>query len=160
MKKKATENSFIHKTSYQGGIKALREFIERNMNYPPDAVNHAIGGIVSITFDVDKSGKVSNAKIKHGIGYGCDEEALRLVKLLKYTSTKNRGLFVVFHETINISFNIKEYLRKQEEAEMEKRKKEQLQPEAQVQGVQQINYTYTVTEKKENTNHTYTIKLP
>lgn len=154
LKKKATENSFIHNTSYPGGIAALRLFIETNMQYPPEAVSHAKGGTVSVMFDIDKNGKVSNAKIKHSIGFGCDEEALRLVKLLKYSSTKNRGLFVVFHETINISFNIKEYLRRQEEAELQRQKEEQSK--------QQLTVSYTVTPAatQQKTNHTYTINLP
>ncbi|MEO8148033.1 MAG: energy transducer TonB [Bacteroidia bacterium] len=158
MKKKATENSFIHRTSYPGGIKALREFVDANIKYPEEAIKHGISGTVALLFDVDKNGKVSKVKVKHGLGFGCDEEAVRLVKMLKYASTKNRGLFVVFHETININFNLKEHLRKKEEEEMEKRREEQRQQQLQQQP--QVTYNYTITEKKENTTHTYTIKLP
>lgn len=61
-------------------------------------MRHGIGGTVSLTFDVDYKGKLSNIKIKHGLGYGCEEEAIRLIKLMKYTSTKNRWTgYVRFH---------------------------------------------------------------
>lgn len=157
MKKKATENSFLHGTSYPGGIKALREYIETNLKYPEDAVRNAIGGVVSIMFDIDKNGKVSNTKVKHGIGYGCDEEALRLVKSLRYSSTKNRGLFVVFHETINISFNLQGYLKKFNEENLKRQTEEKAAtPQPQQQG---FSINYTVTNKDEKPVINYTIKL-
>lgn len=157
MKKKATENSFLHGTSYPGGIKALREYIETNLKYPEEAVKNAIGGIVSIMFDIDKNGKVSNTKVKHGIGFGCDEEALRLVKSLRYSSTKNRGLFVVFHETINITFNLQGYLKKFNEENLKRQAEEKTAtPQPQQQG---FSINYTVTNKDEKPVVNYTIKL-
>lgn len=149
MKKKATDKSFIHRTSFPGGVKALREFIDSNIKYPEEAVKHGISGTVALLFDVDKNGVVSNVKVKHGIGFGCDEEAVRLVKMLKYNSTKNRGLFVVFHEAININFNLKEYLRKKELEEFAKRKEQN-----------NVNINYTVTNTNANQNFSYTIPLP
>lgn len=136
----------------------MREFIDANIHYPDEAIKHGIGGTVALMFDVDKNGKVSNVKVKHGIGYGCDEEALRLVKMLKYSSTKNRGLFVVFHETMNINFNLKEHLRKLEEAEMLKRREEE-QRQQQGNQQQQMAINYTIRKEGENTNINYTIKI-
>jgi TonB family protein len=160
LKKKATENSFLHGTSYPGGIKALREYIETNLKYPEEAVKNAIGGIVSIMFDIDKNGKVSNTKVKHGIGYGCDEEALRLVKSLRYSSTKNRGLFVVFHETINITFNLQGYLKKFNEENLKRQAEaEAANPTPEPAQPQGFSINYTVTNKDEKPAINYTIKL-
>lgn len=148
--------TFINKTAYPGGVTALRRFIEANLKYPDAAVRHGIGGTVSLTFDVDYKGKISNIKIKHGLGYGCEEEALRLVKLMKYTSTKNRGMYVVFHETMNIGFNLKK--------EIEKRNREAIELEKENAKQQQSNVTvtYNVTKPEQQTDkpsHTITITL-
>ncbi len=98
--------SFIKHPTYPGGKKALDDFIKENLKYPEEALKNKIEGTVSIEYDVDVFGKVILAKIKHGIGHGCDEEAIRLVKLLKYPKKRYKGMHVVFHMTINIHFRI------------------------------------------------------
>ena len=65
-----------------------------------------IEGSVLVTFDVDVFGEVSNAVVKSGLGYGCDDEALRLVKMLKYEKKKYRGMYVMFHNSIYIHFHL------------------------------------------------------
>jgi len=95
---------FINLPSYPGGHKALGEFLKQNQKYPGEALNQRIEGIVHITFDVDHMGRVSNPKVIHGLGFGCDDEAIRLVKLLKYNKTYNRGLRVKKRMTLRIPF--------------------------------------------------------
>jgi TonB family protein len=106
MKKKAKPESFIRQPKYPGGKKALDEFIRTNLRYPEEALKDRIEGSVKIKYDLDVFGKVSDAVIVHGLGYGCDEEALRLVKLLQYEKKKYRGLRVTFHQTIVIHFHL------------------------------------------------------
>ncbi len=106
MKRKTKPESFINKPSYPGGKKALDEFVKSNLRYPEEALKTRVEGSVKIAYDVDVYGEVSNAVVKAGIGYGCDEEALRLVKLLKYEKKKYRGLHVVFHNVIIIHFHL------------------------------------------------------
>jgi len=84
----------------------MDEFIKNNLHYPEEALQQKIEGTVAVEIDIDVFGAVSNAKVKHGIGYGCDEEAIRLVKLLKFQKKKYQGLFVMFHKTINIHFRL------------------------------------------------------
>ena len=99
-------DSFIKHPTYPGGKKALDEFIKDNLIYPEDAINNKVEGTVAVEYDVDVFGKVILAKIKHGIGNGCDEEAVRLVKLLLYPKKRYKGMHVVFHMTINIHFRL------------------------------------------------------
>lgn len=108
MKKRqnAKPESFIRKPVYPGGAKAFNEFIRQELKYPDIALENKIEGTVSVTHDVDANGEVSEVRLKHGIGYGCDEEAIRIVKLLKYDKKKYRGMRVVFHNITNIHFKL------------------------------------------------------
>ncbi len=101
-------NSFIKQPNYPGGNKAMDEFIKKNLRYPEEAMQQKIEGIVAVEIDIDVYGKVSAAKVKHGVGYGCDEEAIRLVYLLQFDKKKYKGLYVMFHKTINIHFRLHE----------------------------------------------------
>ena len=62
-----------------GGEAALLKYLGSNINYPPLATQNNIQGTVYITFEIDKTGKVKNARILRGIGGGCDKEAMRVV---------------------------------------------------------------------------------
>jgi TonB family protein len=106
MKKERKPESFITQPNYPGGKKALDEFLRQNLRYPQEALDHKVEGTVSVDFDLDVFGDVSEVRIRHGLGYGCDEEAKRLVKLLKYEKKKYKGLRVVFHQTLNIHFQL------------------------------------------------------
>jgi len=98
--------SFIKPPTYPGGKKALDEFIKANLKYPEEALKNKVEGTVAVEYDVDAFGKVIATRLKHGIGYGCDEEAIRITQMLKYPKKKYQGLRVVFHMTININFRI------------------------------------------------------
>jgi TonB family protein len=106
LKKKAKPESFIQQPKYPGGKKALDDFIKTNLVYPEEALSQRVEGTVSVNYDVDVYGKVTDAKVTHSIGYGCDEEALRLVKLLRYEKKMYRGLRVTHHQNIHIHFRL------------------------------------------------------
>lgn len=63
-----------------GGIEAFTKFIIENINYPERAKESKIEGTVVLTFVVNKEGGIENVEVLRGIGGGCDEEAIRLVK--------------------------------------------------------------------------------
>ena len=86
----------------------MDEFIKKHLRYPEEAMENKIEGTVAVEVDIDVFGKVSGAKVKHGIGYGCDEEATRLVQLLQFDKKRYKGMHVVFHKTINIHFRLHE----------------------------------------------------
>ncbi|MBS1489897.1 MAG: TonB family protein [Bacteroidetes bacterium] len=63
-----------------GGIKAYSKYVEDNLRYPENARQNNIGGKVILEFTVSTNGQPDRFKIIKSVGYGCDEEAMRLVK--------------------------------------------------------------------------------
>lgn len=69
---------------FVGGIEAMYQFIADNIVYPEKAREIGIQGTVWLTFVIEKSGRINDIKILRGIGFGCDEEALRVVKMMPH----------------------------------------------------------------------------
>ena len=68
--------------SFPGGQTALNAYIQENLKYPQSALEDGIQGRVYVNFVVEKDGLISNVKVNRGIGGGCDEEAVRVVKAM------------------------------------------------------------------------------
>jgi TonB family protein len=68
--------------SFPGGDAARKKYLSKKLKYPVQASENGIQGTVYISFVVKTDGSLANFKILHGIGGGCDEEALRVVKLM------------------------------------------------------------------------------
>ncbi|NTV82705.1 MAG: energy transducer TonB [Bacteroidales bacterium] len=67
---------------FPGGAVAMYAYLQENMTYPRLANEAGISGKVYITFVVEKNGKITDVKVLRGIGGGCDEEALRVIKMM------------------------------------------------------------------------------
>ncbi|UJP64689.1 M56 family metallopeptidase [Mongoliitalea daihaiensis] len=67
---------------FAGGMEALNAFLAANLKYPQQAKEMGIEGTVYVMFEIHPDGKVKNEELLRGIGGGCDEEALRVVKML------------------------------------------------------------------------------
>jgi TonB family protein len=106
MQKEKKDKHFIKKPVYPGGIKAMRKLIQENLRYPEDALANKIEGTVVLKYDIDHLGAVVDAKVIAGLGHGCDEEAIRLVKMFRFNAPKNRGVKVRFHKDIHIHFRL------------------------------------------------------
>ena len=92
---------------FPGGDKALREFILNNLNYPEIARKTGITGTVYVQFVVEKDGSISDVKVVRGIGGGCDEEAVRVVKSMpRWKPGKQRGQPVRVYFTLPIEFKL------------------------------------------------------
>jgi protein TonB len=65
---------------FPGGDAARIKFLKENITYPQLAKEGGITGTVYVTFVVGKDGRLSNFKILRGIGGGCDEEAVRVLR--------------------------------------------------------------------------------
>ncbi len=93
---------------FPGGSEALNKFLEKNIEYPELARQNEIQGTVYATFVVEKSGKVNHVRILRGIGGGCDEEAMRVVKLMpKWKAGKQRGKPVRVQFNLPMKFSLK-----------------------------------------------------
>lgn len=65
---------------FPDGPAAMQKFINDNIHYPEEARIQKIEGTVVIQFVVTKEGKITKATVVRGIGYGCDEEAIRVIQ--------------------------------------------------------------------------------
>jgi len=65
---------------FPGGQAGWRKFLERNLRYPAMARENNIQGRVTVQFVVEKDGSLTDIKVLRGIGAGCDEEAVRVLK--------------------------------------------------------------------------------
>ncbi|WP_421830482.1 energy transducer TonB [Larkinella sp.] len=65
---------------FPGGMRKMAEFLEKNLRYPPAASRASISGKVYLQFVVNTDGSIVDVSVVKGIGFGCDEEALRVVK--------------------------------------------------------------------------------
>ncbi len=93
--------------SFRGGEQKLFEFIGKNVVYPQEAIDAGIEGKVFVEFYIEKDGTVCDAKVLRGIGYGCDEEALRVIGLMpKWSPGKQRGKAVRVRYTLPVNFKL------------------------------------------------------
>ncbi|PWJ58427.1 protein TonB [Dyadobacter jejuensis] len=72
-------NEWEVKPSFAGGMTSLMTYIKSEINYPVMALKYAVEGRVFVGFTVGADGNVSQVELIKGIGYGCDQEALRVV---------------------------------------------------------------------------------
>jgi protein TonB len=78
--------------SYKGGEEARLAFLRDNLRYPNNAREIGIQGAVYVSFIVERDGSITNVEILRGIGGGCDEETLRVAKLMpKWNPGKQRN---------------------------------------------------------------------
>jgi protein TonB len=93
--------------SYPGGEAKLMEYVGKNIKYPQIARETGIQGRVFVGFVVEPDGSVSNVKVLRGIGGGCDEEAVRVVKNMpKWKPGKQRGKAVRVSYMLPVNFKL------------------------------------------------------
>ena len=92
---------------YKTGDQGLNEFVREHMVYPDSALLHHIEGSVTVNINVDKNGKILDATVIQGLGYGLDEEALRLVKMMpKFKPGIEDGKKTGMNKSIVIYFDL------------------------------------------------------
>jgi len=67
---------------FPGGVEELLKFISKNTKYPALALETETEGVVYVNFVVETDGSISNIKIGRSVGSGCDEEAIRVIKMM------------------------------------------------------------------------------
>lgn len=94
---------------FPGGEKAMMKFLAENIKYPAEAVKNNVMGRVIVQFIIDHEGKTKKVKVLRGVGAGCDEEAVRVVKLFPtWKPGKNKGRNVSVYFTLPIVFSLKD----------------------------------------------------
>ena len=69
---------------YEGGQPAMYEFISKELKYPVVAKRNRIQGQCIISFQLNADGTMQDMRIVKQLGGGTGEEALRVVRLLKF----------------------------------------------------------------------------
>ena len=94
--------------SFPGGDAARKKYLAKNLKYPAQAVEDGIEGTVYVNFVVKMNGSLADIKILHGIGGGCNEEALRVVKKMPaWNPGYQNGRNVPVRYTLKVDFKIR-----------------------------------------------------
>jgi periplasmic protein TonB len=99
----------VNYASSQPEFDAFEKLIKKHLRYPREAIHNEITGIVYVEFIIEKDGSVNHVKIVKGIGYGCDEEAERVIRLTskKWKAGRHNDKPVRFKKVLPIHFVIK-----------------------------------------------------
>lgn len=81
------------------------EALNRKAKLPQEAIDNEISGRVVVRAFIDENGFVTRTELIKGIGYGCDEIALRIVRNTKFTSGKLKGKKVKVQMSVPIRFS-------------------------------------------------------
>ncbi|GAB3655002.1 energy transducer TonB [Echinicola sediminis] len=90
-----------------GGMEGWNKYLSKNLKYPTQARRMGIEGTVYVVFVVNTDGSIQDVDILRGIGGGCDEEAMRVVKNAPaWTPGKQRGRPVRVKMRLPIRFKL------------------------------------------------------
>ncbi|MFA8300251.1 MAG: energy transducer TonB [Hyphomicrobiales bacterium] len=93
--------------NFPGGLRELNKYLARNIKYPIVARESGIQGKVYLAFVVEPDGSISNIKLLRGIGGGCDEEAIRVIKNMpKWDPGKQRNKPVRVSYQVPVCFTL------------------------------------------------------
>lgn len=93
---------------FKGGMKEFYKFLASNIRYPPNAAKNGVAGRVMLSFVVCEDGSMCDYKVENRVGYGIDEEALRVVKLMsgKWEPGVMRGQKVRVKYNLPVNFQL------------------------------------------------------
>lgn len=96
---------------YQKGVHALQDFIKENLEYPKQAQLANLQGVVVLRFITEPSGLITNIGIEKSVGGGCDQEAIRVLQLIKWYPGKKNDKFVRVQMTFPFYFILNDEFR-------------------------------------------------
>jgi TonB family protein len=89
------------------GNRAFRQYLEKNIRYPKEALDKKVEGMVTVEFTVEPNGTLTNFVLVRGIGAGCDEELIRLVQEgPKWEPTRKDGTTVRDKVRVRLKFDL------------------------------------------------------
>ncbi|HEY4785878.1 MAG TPA: TonB family protein [Bacteroidales bacterium] len=101
---------FVEKPpQFIGGMDELMNFLRKNLRFPDDARSNGISGRVIVQFIVDKNGELKNIKILRGLDDSCNQETLRVLKLMpKWSPGIQNGQPVSVYFTLPVVFSLQD----------------------------------------------------
>lgn len=89
------------------GQEAFYKYISKSLKYPNAAKRENVEGRVYVQFIVNTDGSLTDVQVTKGIGFGCDEEAIRVIENApKWTPGKQRGKPVRVRMSLPIIFKL------------------------------------------------------
>ena len=93
--------------AFPGGQAEMYKFINSRINYPPTAQRNSIEGKVFVKFVVERDGSIGAVEVQKGIGFGCDEETIRVIKSMpKWNPGRQNGKNVRVYFNIPVFFKL------------------------------------------------------
>lgn len=93
--------------SFPGGSDGMNAYITKKKVYPLVAFQNEIKGTVMVKFVVERDGKIGGIKVLRGLGYGCDEAAIDLVRgMPKWNPGQKGGAGVRCVVTLPVTFGM------------------------------------------------------
>ncbi len=86
---------------FPGGMEGLGQFIGKNLHYPTAAERAKVQGRVFLNFVVTKDGSITDINLLKGIGYGADEEAMRVVAQMPHWKPGMQN-----GQAVNVRYNL------------------------------------------------------
>jgi TonB family protein len=94
-------------SQFPGGINEFEEYIKSSVIYPEIALKNNIEGTVQIGFSVERDGSPVNFKILRGIGYGCDQEVINVIRRSpKWKPAIDMGGPFLMKQTVSVKFSL------------------------------------------------------
>jgi len=91
--------------AFPGGEAAWQKFLQKHLRYPPQAIDAGISGKVFISFIVETDGHLTDITLVRGVGYGLDDEAIRVLNIApKWTPGIQNGHKVRVRYTMPFNF--------------------------------------------------------
>lgn len=87
---------------YPAGEMALYSHIFQNLKYPEQAKKQTIDDVISVSFDVLPDSVVGNVSVLKKIGYGVDEEIVKILTSIKFAPRIEEGVPVRSTMMLNI----------------------------------------------------------
>ena len=92
---------------FPGGMKALTEYIHKNVKYPAEAHAKGVQGRVIVCFVVKKDGSITDIKAVRSVDPYLDKEAIRIIAAMpKWKPGKQRGKAVNVRFTVPVMFRL------------------------------------------------------
>lgn len=93
---------------FAGGMQGLGQFLAQNLRYPADAQRARVQGRVFTSFVIGVNGDVEHVQVLRGLGFGCDEETVRVIKAMsgQWKPGVQRGEKVRVKYNLPINFNL------------------------------------------------------
>jgi TonB family protein len=91
----------------EGGRRMFKQYLEQNLQYPQQALENKIEGKVTVQFTIDMTGQLSDFRVVRGLGFGCDDEVIRLIRQgPKWSPTKKNEAPIKDRVRVRMRFSL------------------------------------------------------